>query len=447
MAKQYSSLDNAALGPSLETGLGGLTLTTTADSLNLNRNARSRIGIAATAPDIYFEGVFYGSAALTMSNAAVGIVQSGVATNVWPGNVANSIGYRPADGAVYVNGSSVATVAPTLAKGVIGFALSQSAHTLKIYVNNLLVYTVTGLASAVWFPAISVGSTVARDLTGYLNLGLRPSENAPPTGYRFGVWSIVATTPIDPLASDFFLSSPTSPVPNASYKGRVMLPENLSIEQSASFWTDGSHGSSSQNTIGLDLENADGALDNYPDIITGTPFPIAIADLNSTAEPTLIATLVAKAAKPTKFDVMHVDLADAARKWDVPLPRRLVPPWMDAGAANQPFPIALGAVREAEPLLIDGINRVRVVHDDQLTNIAILRDKGDPLDPTATPPDYTATGDLRGVITNTDPAGTVTGDFSSQGTSSLTPTTGTDLLAGIGAMSTANSNGLPAGWE
>jgi hypothetical protein len=97
--------------------------------------------------------------------------------------------------------------------------------------------------------------------------------------------------------------------------------------------------------------------------------------------------------------------------------------------------------------LRDEENRIWQLSDSSITNIGVLRDQGDPLDPTASPPDYALSSDAASLITQVMPVGKLTGDFSSVGQQYQIPGA-VDVLAGAGLFTTWTvALSPPDGWS
>lgn len=79
-----------------------------------------------------------------------------------------------------------------------------------------------------------------------------------------------------------------------------------------------------------------------------------IVDLdNLSSAPVRVGTTRIDRVTEPKRGVIRIKQQSPLSIYDDPLPRKTIPPWADAGVANQIWPMALGAVRNAEPILID----------------------------------------------------------------------------------------------
>lgn len=446
MSRTYARLDQATLGPQLLLEQGGLLVTFDTDGASLNRNARSNQGV-----DIglhYWEVIVGGDLPLS-GNVSAGIVDEAVATNTQVGDVTDSFGYQAGDGLMLAEGSTDATVAEASAQDVIGFALDVDAvtPTLSVYLNRLLLHTFSLPTGKTWHPAVSIGGETALELSVFVNLGRREFENSPPEDYRPGIFIEDAgiSLRIAPEGQDY-LTRPDDEPPNTRYEGRIINPRSFVFKTGARPWTHAARGQTASFSD-LDLDNRDGRYDTLlADPPRGSRVVlrrIVAGELLATADSTLVAILDDVTA-PSRT-VIRLHLRSILTGYKVPLRRQIYTPFVADGAANRVKPISLGACRNVAGILVDPIARRYEVHDAPLTQIAMVRDKGDPLDPQAVPPDYVPTADLRGIQVETEPVGKLTLDVSSQGASALTPPSLDDALDGYGDMAT-DTGGMPTRW-
>ena len=101
--------------------------------------------------------------------------------------------YTHQDNAVYFNGSSANIATSTGANDLIAYALDMDAGTCKLYVNNSLKYTFTGITGTI---TPFVGSYSTPTVT--VNFGQRPFAYTPPTGHV----SLCTTNLPDPTIAD-----------------------------------------------------------------------------------------------------------------------------------------------------------------------------------------------------------------------------------------------------
>lgn len=438
MAKTFARLDQVTLGAQLELLQGNAVVTFDTDGANLNRNARSNQGVATG--KWYWETI-YGGTISAVGNIVTGVVTSAVLNSDPVGGVAETYGFKAADGIMRGAGADVATTVASANQGVIGHAmdLDSGTQTLSILLNNLPLYTFNLPAGKTWYPAISIGGSKALLLSALVNLGKRVFENTPPDGFRPGIYIDDVGISFRVAAPKEFLTAPTDSPPNTRYVGRVKNPRNFGFTTGGRPWPYGDRGITASFSD-LDLDNQDGYFD---DLIANPPRGsdfearmIGPGDTFLTPTAKLVAIFDGVSA-PDKF-TCRIRLRSILTKYKVPLRRKTYTPFVAAGAANQVVPISLGGLRNVTGVLKDAASNSYDLHDDQLTNIASIRDMGDKLDPDAIPPDWTALSTGTGFSLNVPPQGKTTADISSQGSNNLHPPPGSDALNGNGTFATAS---------
>jgi len=320
-----------------------------------------------------------------------------------------------------------------------------------ITTGGLVLYTVTLTAGQSWIPAMSIGGTIAYGLSGIFNFGLEPLDIAAPTNYKPGVFINTATGGTEFFSNIAHRNPPTGLPPNQLFQGVILDAKNVSIESGIVFWPDGQSGMIF-GASDVDLNNENGKLSYLLRDQPRNAMAIwELVDLDHLEDDPIRAgtTRVDRVTEP-KRGVIRIKQASPLAIYNDAWARKTIPPWADAGNAGQVWPYAAGAVRNCGPvafMLNDG-SPIYLAHLDALTKIGDERDKGDLLDPTVDPPDYTPTGDLRGTIVRVQPVGKFTMSVSSSGTSTLTPVSPTDLLGGVGDMATASggAGSMPTGW-
>ncbi len=127
-----------------------------------------------------FQGHVFGiSKSPNVTGNTLGFDANGYGWVYWNGGAVN---------AVYNNGSVVASsFGVSYATGdTIGMAYSSSGNTLKIYKNNTLLGTVTGIGAGTWYPAW--GNYSGQNGTVTANFGATAMTYSPPAGYNAGVY-------------------------------------------------------------------------------------------------------------------------------------------------------------------------------------------------------------------------------------------------------------------
>jgi hypothetical protein len=242
--------------------------------------------------------------------------------------------------------------------------------------------------------------------------------------------------------------SPSSKV----HHPRILNAESFNIRKSISFWPWGRAGASF-GYGSLTLDNYDGMFNELltadlrdATVIFHLPLAQAFGGASSLSSIDPIATAVLDRISGND-DTVTLTLKDPLSRYDRTLPCRFCPPFYDSNAANRMVPITLGACRNVEPLLIDQANRIYLLSDSPITNIAAMRDKGAPLSPSSDPPQYTPAMDYCGVQLDTLPEGKLTCDISSEGAQVVIPGD-VDVLNGEGILDVwTTATDPPDNWQ
>lgn len=227
---------------------------------------------------------------------------------------------------------------------------------------------------------------------------------------------------------------------NTAYRPRVLNPDQFSIKRSPQVWPYGQTTSQGAAFGQLQIDNYDGAFDflvsaDLRDTVVVISLPAAGSLLTGTAiaSAPLIATGVLDTVSSNGEDVIVVNFKDTIARLDKPLPCRFNPPFVDPAAANQMVPLSFGAFRNVAPLLIDSPNRLYQLHDHAVASVSLVQDKAAPLDPSASPPQYTPALSNSGIQLAVLPQGKLTVEGSSVGLQNSIPGIN-DILAGNGAF-------------
>lgn len=235
------------------------------------------------------------------------------------------------------------------------------------------------------------------------------------------------------------------------FRARIVNPETFSIKRAPTAWP---HGSNSQMAAYGEL-----VLDDYDGLYTylvgadlrditviiSLPQAMPFGIPNLIADAPIIATAILDNCTSDNEDIITLVLKDTLARLDRPLPMRYLPPFVDSGAANRMVPFMQGACHNFTPLLIDSPNRFYIMADTQVTNVTAVRDMAAPLDPNASPPQYTPALSGSGLQLETLPVGKLTVDASSVGSQTTIPGID-DVLGGIGALASWTA-GVPDGWD
>ncbi len=441
--KTYSIFDPHAVGPAEEIQQGGTIITCNLDAANNDRMVRGDIGFSSGQHRAQF--VFYGEGDLA-AKASVGIVTDQHPLSQSVGKSVEGYGYRPGDGDIYNANISVATVAPTEKKVYIDVLLDADADTVTFYVNQSEVATVAITSGQTWYFAAGVGATVAYDLSCYVNTGANAFTFTLPDnpGWYTQTSGLGMLYVCD---QGGFLTATADTPSNQAFEPRIVQSNQFRISRRCSVWPwDVQNSGATYGSLALD--NGDGRFD---ELLTADPrdalVTLRLVPSNGTyADSFVVGTTNIDSIKSDGEALIRLALSDLLSTIQRPLQTAKFPPFVDEGAANRPIPITVGAVRQVAPVLYDEENRLFKISDQQITNIGVMRDQGDPLDPYGTPPDYTQSADQQDVIPAVMPVGKFTGDFSSLGQTNVIAGAD-DALAGAGLFTVwTNPANPPDGW-
>lgn len=439
----YSAFDPAALGQGLDLTQTN-TIVTVAQTTDVNRTARALYGKSSGA--WYAEFMVWGTGTLA-GYASVGIVDAQASMATYVGGDAHGWGYRIAEGKIYNNNASIATVAAGAVGDVIGVSLvfDSSGNAIVTWTNGTAVLSTQTLAPGTYFLAATVAGVQAGDLQCLLNCGQRGFEY----GNGAGGWYIVPPL-LDTiyLASGEYITAPTDSPASAPFDSSIVNGQSFAVSHQLNFgvWK----GSSvTPATASLQVANPGGQYDSMlPADMTNRPIMLqelaGDGDAYSTA--TGAANMLITDAKANDENTLTLTLKDSLALLDLPLQNHLILPNAEANAVNQPWPFVLGAARNVPLTLIDAKANTYAVSDVPVVGFGYVRDKGDPFDPNASPPDYTIAAGRNMITLGSQAQGMVTGDFSSVGGGTL-PTSATDIFGGAGNPFTGTINATPTGWS
>lgn len=410
----YSAFDPAALGAGLELSQSN-TIVTVAQTVDIHRTVRGLYG--KNAGSWYAEFVVWGNAALA-GNVYIGVVDASAGLDKYVGEDAHGWGYGVGDGKIKTNNADVATVAIGSKSSVIGLQLtsdgdSDGSLTVVWYLDNVAIYS-QSLDFGVYFPAVSIASPFAGSddvLNCFFNAGGRPFEFNRGTGW----YDLLPQIPAIRFATDDFIDLPTADVPHAVFEARVKSDSRMSIAKTIGFWPDG-ESSTRSGVLQLSVLNSDGMMDA---LLASKAANIATAlySVDDAGVKSKIASLQFDSASVSNDNTINLSFTDGISALERPLQSKLTLPSVLEASANKPWPIVLGAPRSVPLLLLDSINLVYAVSSVPVGGVGYIRDKGDPWDPNASPPDFVLSSDRRTIIVDEGvaPQGIVTGDFSSIG--------------------------------
>lgn len=452
MTRISAIIDRSALGPSLELEDGALVLTSNEADLDIHRLARATI--SSLTGKRFFEVAFYGDGDL-LDHAAVGIVRATHSLAKYVGEQSTGFGLKVGNGGVYSNNAQVVSTVAVGKEVYIGVLVDMDALTCSWYVNGSLLATVS-IGNYRWFPAITVSSVEAYNLRAYVNFGQYAFEyqqtgDTDKTADPVQGWYQDTRTPTQlhlcGKNARAFNTSPNDSLQYITFEPRIIDPQKFQFARKCSVWTSASR-TDSASFSSIDLDNRDGRFDTIAgedrrdQIVT-----VLVAEAHGEFDDAeVVCTGVVDSMRAVGESIVRVTIKDRMTTLERAFQRRRMPPWADDGVANTPVPVTLGAVRNVSPALEDAVNRRYRLSDAPITNIVSVRDKGAPLDPHSSPPQYSPTGNADGIELQTDAIGLLTVDMSSLGAQVVIPGAA-DILSGAGTFTTwPNPAAEPPGW-
>lgn len=457
MTRIFATMAPTSLGPSLVLEMGGLVVASQFNDTNANRTARATIpSLQATsaAASAKFECTFYGEGD-TVDLAYVGLCLSNHPPSERIGGTAESFALDVGSGGIYSDGSLIVATPPVAKEVTISVFLDRSVSPPVAYffAGGSFLADVE-LTTGAWYPAVSLGNVEAFDLRAYLTFGQRAFDHglAIDTGreMRSAGW-FRDTIPPDPVylssieSGGFRTGLGDTPIVTV-FQPHLMNSNAITVTRKCSVWTQG--GTSSSNSYAeVEVDNRLGTYDRLLQQDWRNQ-PIAIDVIQEDAAfstRSRVATGIVDKIKAVGEDTIRISMRDRLVQLERPVQLRPFPPYVDAGAANRPKPIILGACRNVAPLLYDQENRIYALSDQAVTNITAVRDKGALLDPNYSPPQYVPRNNMMDIQLETLPVGLLTADVSSEGDQVLIPGAD-DVLNGEGIFDDWDGVGAPDGW-
>lgn len=435
-ASTFATFDDNRLSTLAELELSRLQVT--ANSAGVGQAGAT---LTATSGKHYIECVFHGFDALN-SSTRIGFSDADTLTaSQLPGSIFSSTGFAPGSGVLYSEGSSVQICEPVPKGAVISLCLDIDTGFYQILVNGAQVY----IAEIGQFPDInlrvwlSVSCASGFGLRGFVNFGQRAFEYEPPAGFSSGLFELGAVMPIVRFAEQSItLDFEDDALPNVHYSGRVLQGSKFPTRREVSTWTTGKTasrvGTGEVVVINTDGEYQGLVSDDYRDQ------PVIVRRLRKGADSTIAVQVAEMVVDRARSDgaTVRLSMKDKIAKLDVAFQRRLFLPNVADSAANQPYPALLGTARSIPPVIYDEATRAYAITDRTIDRIGVIRDKGDPLDPSGSPEDWSYNETSTGFVLRNDPQGKLTVDASSVG--SAGDQDAVDILGGIGNPFSGGSN-------
>jgi hypothetical protein len=179
-SKILATLDPHRLGDGLSLSQGNLVVTTT-KVCDIHRSVFGTIAMAEgkSAFECQFWSTSKPQAGLA-NLCSVGVAEASCSLAKYAGEEAASWGLRPTEAAVYNNNASISGAAsPAIQaipeRAVIGVFLDCTASPpiAVWHVNGNPIFQATLTANKFYVPVVSIGSTVAGDVSAYVNFGQR----------------------------------------------------------------------------------------------------------------------------------------------------------------------------------------------------------------------------------------------------------------------------------
>lgn len=442
------------MGTGLSLDANDQVVTTTSNSLDIHRTIMGDLPVSSG--NYQYEVYFWSQSRSSLANLlSFGVAQTSSSLVKYVGEEATSFGWRTADGGVYSNNAVLSAVPVQDERVLLGIylALSPSSCTCSFVLNQSSVYTAALPLGKAWLPALSIGSASAGDVSAACNFGLDRFDGFGPT---YTGWSTLAPG-LNPiyvsLVTDAFMSSGADLPPNTPFGPYIVNGRQLTIKRNPQAYVHRGTGRTNPAAlITLTFDNSEGTFNalRSADVRDSTMVlqvvkaPAGGTDSIAKAA-TMFTGIVESVTQPTPSTI-EVVLRDTLSRFDKPLRCRKIPQFYDESAAGQIWPIGLGAQRNIEPILLDSPSLLYGLGDAPMSNVQLVSDKAEPLDPIASPPQYVPALNGAAMTLRSQPVGRLAADVSSVGQQYINPGA-VDILGGIGAFTTwAGLPSQPLGW-
>ena len=372
MLKQYSIFATAPIGPSLVATDSGLTLTTTANALSLARAARSDVAQSTGTHGAEF--TFWGDGVLA---AAIGVLQPGASLAAMVGGDGFGIGWQLDSGKVFAGGAQVASGLPVPAKGeIVGVRVLIATATVEFYRGAALVHS-RALPAATWHFGVSLGSTIAGDLSCAVNSGQWQAFSAA----ALASWA-PAPVAIAALymADHDWLSAGTDAPANTRLEG-LIDGAGINTVAALAFWPWGGDAPTQGGAARVRVLDAEGLLDTLAQADVATvPVAVRMGTLDGTlASSTAVARYVCAGIEVEDDGHKTLHLVDAHDDLDQPLARGVFLPSIPS-LAWRPQPVVIGAVASVPALPANSDGSVAFLSDAPLAYVDSVLDRGDAME-------------------------------------------------------------------
>ena len=244
-----------------------------------------------------------------------------------------------------------------------------------------------------------------------------------------------------------FTTQPTDTPANTQFTAAIKNAMDFSIKRAPTSWIWGQAGVQGAAFGSLQLDNFNGQYQNLltadlRDAIVVIAFPPAASLMPATGitNAMIVCTAVVDTITADDEDTVTINLKDKLANLDRMMGARFFPPYVEAAAANTMVPQLYGACRNVSPPLINSAQNIYQLNDAPITNLTSVTDKAAPLDPNASPPQFTPALSTFGVQLNAAPVGSLHIDASSVGTQAVIPGA-LDVFNGSGAFPGTSGSG------
>ena len=368
MARAFARFAAAPIGPSMAVRDGGQALVTTANGIDGNRNARSNVGHSTGLRGVEF--ALWGEAALF---ADVGVVLAGASSTAPVGLI--GIAWALHIGQIYVNGASVASGLPAVAKGeIVGIALQLDggSPTIAFYKGNTLVHA-RPIAAGTWHFAATIAPPTAGGLVCVVNAGQwQAATPAAAAGWPAAAAAVASAK----LADWDFLSAGTDAPAHARYEGLML--DGLTTVAEIGFWPWAGDPPVRSGRASCRIVDPEGILDDIAmQDLRGTPVAVRLADQGGTvAAADMVARYVIDSIEVQGDATKQIVLDDPHDDLDESISRGVFLGNLPA-LAYQPQPVVIGAVASVPGLVGNSDGTVMFLSDAPLAEVATVMDRGD----------------------------------------------------------------------
>lgn len=440
-SRRYATLDRNRLGQALMLDEAGMQITTS-EVCDLNRTVLGTL--PAMSGSYGYELYFWSGLQKPFEElVSFGVANPDKALDSYVGSDTKSYGWVVGKGEIRSNNLALASVAIQGERIPFGLRLHLSPTDCSVewLVNGTVVETTALPTGRAWLPAISIGSEEAGDIKAIINTGLDKFDALPGST---GWWQQTAglSTFYLSINNEGFMSAPTDSPANTPFGPRIVNSRQIAIRREPTvWWHRGGGGTNPAAVTSILLDNSDGEFDallradakDSAVVLQQVRAPKGGA--GSLVDAVTVFTGVLERASAGNDQTVELVLRDTLSRFDVPLRMRKIPPFYDPSSAGRPVPLGLGSQRNVRPMLLSEPDRLYLLGDCPMTNVAQVSDMGAPLDPYALPPQYTPALDGAGIQLQTLPVGRLAADCSTVGSQIQLPGAD-DALAGIGRFET-----------